>query len=112
MYESGEAKVNAQYEDGLTILMHVVPVTNEEFLEKSIAMLVDVGADLDLSDNKDRTALHYATVRGNRKAVELLLSHGANAALEEWQGLTALDLARSKGHDEIAALLGGRGRAE
>jgi ankyrin repeat protein len=105
IYESGRAQVNAQYEDGMTVLMHVVTVDNEEFLDKAIAMLVDVGADLDTRDYRGRTALHYAAVRGNKKAVGLLLAHGADASVQTMEGLTALDVARDRGHDEVATLL-------
>lgn len=105
MYESGQAQVNAQYEDEMTVLMHVVTVGNEKFLDKAVAMLVDVGADLEARDYRGRTALHYAAVRGNKKAVELLLNHGADAGAQTTDGLTALDVARDKGHEEIVALL-------
>ena len=55
-------------------------------------MLLAKGADLDLQDNRGRTALMIAAELNHAAAVDLLLAHGADKTLKDKQGKTAGDL--------------------
>jgi ankyrin repeat protein len=61
------------------------------------------GADVNMQNNKRKTALHFASgANGNVDMVKLLLSHGANPLLLDAGGLSALDVARRAGRSDIA----------
>lgn len=53
---------------------------------------------------KKRTALHWASHRGQEQIVRILLSNGANPAIETHKGQTALDLAAQK-YPQVAEML-------
>lgn len=55
-------------------------------------LLVDHGAKVDETDDKARTALHYACMRQTRRMVELLLSKGARTDLKDKDGKTPRDV--------------------
>ncbi len=49
-------------------------------------MLLDHGAQIDMTTNRGQTALHYAAGGGNLKNVELLLRRGANKKIKDNHG--------------------------
>lgn len=51
------------------------------------------------------SCLHIAAIRGDRRAVELLLQAGVAVDQRGDMGCTALHYARSFGHDDIAQML-------
>jgi hypothetical protein len=59
-----------------------------------------------------RTALHYAAMTGNEKAVTLLLKYSAQVNLITSSGSTALDLAREHKHTSLCLLLENHGGLE
>lgn len=65
------------------------------------------GREVNAADYLGETALHYAAAAGLDKAVQSLLALGANTGLKNAAGETAADVARRRGHDIIAKLLGG-----
>jgi pectate lyase len=68
--------------------------------------LLDRGADLDYSDDGNKTALQFAAMNGHREMIELLLAEGARIdAQESYPGRTALDYAVEKGYKDIVELL-------
>jgi ankyrin repeat protein len=69
-------------------------------------ILLEHGAPVNARQQGGWVPLHAAASNGDRAMVELLLGHGANAKLANDEGKTAADVAREKGHQEIAALLG------
>ncbi|MEX0345787.1 MAG: ankyrin repeat domain-containing protein [Rhizobiaceae bacterium] len=76
-----------------------------------VKTLIDAGAPLDHVNNLAWTALIEAVVLGDggpdhQKCVRHLLDAGADKSIPDRQGNTPLDLARSRGYDEIAAMLG------
>ncbi len=77
---------------------------NDRFLEaldiEQFANLLK-GADI----NKKNTALMNAALRGNIKAMELLLENGADVNAKDTLGNRALDLAAGAGHIEAVELL-------
>ena len=81
----------------------------------TVLQLVESGAALDLSDAEGRTALCWAALTGQYRAVSVLLHCGADPSLPVAGGETALDLAlemapRSKASRWCAALLSGERR--
>jgi ankyrin repeat protein len=105
-----EAGVAADIRDGneLTPLMwaagHPNDVPNAEALE-TIAILLDRRADINLRDNRGRTALMISAQRGHGKVIEALIEAGADRNVTDNEGKTAADLA---GKPEIKALLKSR----
>ena len=70
--------------------------------------LINHGADVNKKDGRGRTALHYASERGDFKVAEALLSKGA---IDEkaWNQCTPLMLAAERGHIDILLYLINRG---
>jgi len=58
-------------------------------------MLCDFGADVDLSDNKGNTPLHYASSWGHIPIVQLLIERGCQYSAKNNEGFTASDYAYS-----------------
>lgn len=61
-----------------------------------VKLLVDHGADVDVTDGSNKTPLHVATFRGHEKVVKLLLLHHANPHLVDSHGFTALHFAQQR----------------
>lgn len=75
-----------------------------------VKTLIDAGAPLDHINNLGWTALIEAVVLGDggpdhQKCVRHLLGAGADRSIPDRQGSTPLELARTRGYDEIAAML-------
>lgn len=69
-------------------------------------LLTAAGADVNLQDNSQRTALHWACYMGHAATVEALLAGGhCDLAAADDEGRTALDLAREKNETRCAELL-------
>ena len=65
---------------------------------------------LDVADNKQRTALIWASIQGHTDVVKFLIDQGADVNVETSNGETALLLASKNDHDEVVSLLlGGSG---
>jgi ankyrin repeat protein len=71
-----------------------------------VELLLAAGAKPDLPDKNGYRPLHVAAANGAVRAVKALLAKGADPKAGSPQG-TALDFARSRGMDEVAALLSG-----
>ncbi len=78
MYASGHSRHPSGIRDH-----HTTP-------EDLVKMLVSKGADVNLLDNSDWTALIHAITNGNIMAVKLLLDHNADTNLKDPSGKTAL----------------------
>lgn len=104
-----EAGVPADIRDGndLTPLMwaagHPNDVPDTEALE-TIKVLLDGQADIDLKDNRGRTALMISAARGHAKVVAALIEAGADRSATDNDGKTAADLTPADKPD-IRALL-------
>ena len=94
------AEVNAISEMG-TALMAAVVVNNTEIITR----LIDAGADVNLNDNAQRTALHLAVQFRNKSSVELLLFYNADKTKIDSKGKTAFEYAVFSGNNEIINLL-------
>ncbi len=61
----------------------------------ALLLLLDQGADVNAGTRHGKTPLHYAVLRGDRKAAALLIARGADVAIRDGSGATALHLAFS-----------------
>jgi ankyrin repeat protein len=76
-----------------------------EWALRDARTLIAAGAEIDITDDTGRTALHYAAEAGSEEMVALLLLAGADVARVDGQGDTPLHLAVGKGHDPAARAL-------
>ena len=58
-----------------------------------LSCLIENGADVNLSTDKNRTPLMTACEYGHVNTVTFLIEHGANVNLQDWTGLTAVHYA-------------------
>ena len=85
---------------GLTPLMYAAKRNNVECLKT----LIDRGANLNLQDNRGRTAIMIAASYDNKEAAQLL-ANSADLNLQNKQGETALMLAAEGNNFEITQIL-------
>jgi uncharacterized protein len=71
-----------------------------------VAVLVDAGADVNVTQRHGWTPLHGAAQNGSLASVERLLAAGADPAARNDDGTSALELARAGGHEAVVARLG------
>jgi ankyrin repeat protein len=76
--------------------------------ESTVNKLLELKANINHQSKNKNTALHYATLCGNYKIIELLLKYGANINHKGNMG-TPLHCAAQTGRDEIIQLLFDRG---
>ncbi|EEQ28942.1 serine/threonine-protein kinase ripk4 [Microsporum canis CBS 113480] len=67
--------------------------------------LIESGADISVTDNKDLTPLHLAANNGSYEVARLLLEHGADPWAQSPKGWMPLNLAAIKKHDCVLELL-------
>ncbi|MGM0422153.1 MAG: ankyrin repeat domain-containing protein [Pseudomonadota bacterium] len=65
---------------------------------EAVKLLIKAGADVNRTDNKWCSALHYAALRGNERIATALLAGNANPDLADDEGCTPLMRAASAGH--------------
>jgi len=100
------ADVNAMDNGGYTSLMLAASNDHADVVE----LLLEHGAMIDAQERTQGfTALIWAAQRGHAETVDLLLRHGADRTLPDFEAQTAADRARSKGHQDVLALLGSAG---
>ncbi|KAL4811049.1 ankyrin repeat-containing domain protein [Aspergillus unguis] len=73
--------------------------------EGVVALLLDHGADINLSDLNNRTALSWAAECGFEECVRVLLERGADVHIPDVQSKNALLRAAENGHVEVVRLL-------
>jgi uncharacterized protein len=71
----------------------------------SVRLLLDAGADVNMTQAGGFAPLHQAAANGNKDVVLLLLERGADRTACCDQGKTAAGYASERGHSDIAALL-------
>lgn len=102
--------INARYGNDLTVLMWAAGHANDVPVGDGVATvttMIAAGADLDLQDNRGRTALMVAASLGHAKVAEALLKAGARADIADGEGKTARDLAAG---EDVLAVLTANGR--
>jgi len=70
-----------------------------------VELLLQKGANPDITDSNGLTALIYATQFQNKVAIELLLKYKANKVLKDKEGKTAFEYAAFGNNEEIINLL-------
>ena len=75
--------------------------------------LLQMGAEVDMSDMHGSTPLHQAAEAGHLEIVQLLLTHGANVHAQIYDGRKPIHLATSKGKTKVVKrLMKARNNAE
>ena len=72
---------------------------------KSVELLLENGAQVDLKDNDGWSALMYASLNGHSEVVKLLLENSAQVDLKDNRGCSVLMLASMMGHSEVVKRL-------
>lgn len=103
IFLSAGANPSAIDSSGWTPLLHSCAAPNDavEVIDAFIAK----GATFEARNKWGYNALMIASLHGNKKTVELLLSKGIDKNLTNNAGQSALQLAEAKGHVAVAALL-------
>jgi ankyrin repeat protein len=70
-----------------------------------ITILLKNGADVNKTDEKGTTALHYATMFNNTEIAEQLINSGAKANIKDNTGKTAYDHAITYKNEKIITLI-------
>jgi ankyrin repeat protein len=96
-----QPKLDIRNKNFLTPLALATQTQNIQIME----LLLDAGADPEITLVEEQTALHIACDLGNQGAVEVLLKHGCQTSQINSQGQTPKDIALAKGHHEIAAAI-------
>lgn len=86
-----------------TPLRYALEALGNHFLMAKL--LLDRGADHNLADSEEGTALHVAARLGCEKSTKLLLDHGAPLDVQDDTGWTALHIASYLGHSAVAKVL-------
>jgi ankyrin repeat protein len=68
-------------------------------------VLIEFGADVNITGDLGNTPLHHAASRGNTEIASKLLRHGANPVLKNEFGQTPLDLSMLMKHPNVSAML-------
>ena len=68
-------------------------------------LLIKMGADPNITEEEEGTALHYAVANENPETLKYLLSVGANPFIKDGDGKTPYDLAVYYGNTETADIL-------
>ena len=79
--------------------------SSSEGMVDVIRRLLEHGADTNIPDHRQSTALHLASSSGWPEVARLLLSYGAKVDEKDEQGRTPFEVASSKGHHEMTKLL-------
>ncbi|KAI1170064.1 ankyrin repeat-containing domain protein [Nemania sp. FL0916] len=101
------ADPNAEVDTNGSTLLHAACKRGTRAGRELVKLLLDHGADPNVSDHDGSTALHQATHMWNIEAVRLLLDHGANVRAQDKDGNTPFQIAARDGADNIRRLLSG-----
>jgi len=102
------AQVNAQAgPDGRTALLCIADLQQD--VPEMAALLLQSGADANLTGQDGTTALMLAASRGHVETVRLLLAAGADVQARSATGKTAIEMAAALKQAEVVSLLRGAG---
>ena len=111
LLEAGADLRLASRQGGFTPLHSAVATEAGAVDIEIVRMLLDKGADPNAKGQSGSTPLHTVGYTGDRASLELLMKHRGDPAIKNNDGKTAADIARERGHQEIADLLGTRAKA-
>jgi len=98
------ADINLQILNGETPLARAIKF-DPRYLMKNINKLIELGADVNLSNNDKKSPLHLAAEKNNLPLVQKLLNAGAKVNHQSLDGSTALYIASSLGYTNIVKSL-------
>lgn len=99
--KSQPALVNAEDENGQSVLMLAILQNDNNFIKD----IIQLNPDLEHVDNTGRTAAHYAAHQGNLEAVKLLKEKGANLWMQDNNSISITSFAGASGNLELLAYL-------
>lgn len=88
--------INFQDEDGNTALHHLLIQDFDTY--EILKLLIKIGADVNIKNNYNSTALHVASTNRYDKNIKLLLKAGAEINIKDKFGYTPLLLAVRRGN--------------
>lgn len=71
----------------------------------ALASVIDLGVDINFQDKDGFSALHIASMEGNKDAAEYLLKNGSNVLLKSDTGRTALHMAAAYDRSDLISIL-------
>lgn len=77
----------------------------EKGYAEAASILIQAGADVNITDYENRTPLHWAAIFGHLPALSLLLANGAELELKDSSGKSAMHCGAYNGHNEIVKYL-------
>jgi ankyrin repeat protein len=92
------ADINIKNKDGDTPLLTYIKIFPDK--KNTTKLLIKKGADLNIVDQKKRTALHIASIKGFTEIVKLLIAAGANKDIKDEYDETALSYTKSNLHQK------------
>ncbi len=84
---------------------HPLHAAAEEGKLLAVRQLLELDADVNITDEYQRTPLSYAAEEGKGNVVQLLLENGAKPDIADRNGRTPLSYAAEEGKDEVVAML-------
>jgi len=100
-HDGSEISVDARYSHDLTLLMWAAGYGHADVVE----MLTARGAEMDLVDDRGKSALLMAAEEGHSSVVRHLLNKGSDKDLRDKKGRTAHELALLGGHEDTTRVL-------
>jgi len=93
---NGGGDLRTRYEDGNTLLIEAV-LSLFPSIQIVNRLIREKGVDIDAQNDRGRTALMEASIRGDLYIVRVLLTHGAQPNIRDNEGNTALMMASRRG---------------
>ncbi|XP_078497137.1 ankyrin repeat domain-containing protein 22 [Lissotriton helveticus] len=87
------------------LIGYLIMITKSKQNEALIRMLLEAGVEVDATDYRGNTALHYACRMKNHRIVAVLLEAKANPSLKNKEGETPEDIARRLKFSKVLQLL-------
>ncbi len=102
---SGKSQIDKVNKKGWSALILAIKNSSTVSTENTVKILLDAGANLDLQDDDNNTALLYCVYDNNINLSRMLIDAGANLNLQNNNGKTALFVSVLKNNFDIASML-------
>jgi ankyrin repeat protein len=99
---AGAVKLDWKARPDYSLLLHPAASAGQV---TTATLLVDHGADIEVTDGAGRTPLSWAAEDGHEAVVKLLFDHSANIEATDVAGRTPLSLAADMGHEAVVKVL-------